>query len=184
MRISLIQRNSRANRLEENVERPCGFVVRAAGDKAELVVLPEFFNREYFPQYRDYKYMDYAEADDGYTQSRMKQAARDHGICLVSTILEMERPGLYFDTAMLINREGQIAGKYRKVHPAALLSLEKIYFRGGSTFPVFQLDGGLSVFRPVTTTCFRNRAAAWPCVAPNSSLRRMPPPSMIPGRTF
>jgi len=111
MRISLIQMNSRANRLEENVERACGFVAGAAGDKAELVVLPEFFNREYFPQYRDYKYMDYAEADDGYTQSRMKQAARDHGIWLVSTIFEMERPGLYFDTAMLINREGQIAGK-------------------------------------------------------------------------
>jgi predicted amidohydrolase len=59
--------NSRANRLEEKVERACGFVARAAGDKSELVVLPEFFNREYFPQYRDYKYMDYAEADDGYT---------------------------------------------------------------------------------------------------------------------
>jgi N-carbamoylputrescine amidase len=94
MRISLIQMNSRANRLEENVERACAFVARAAGDKAELVVLPEFFNREYFPQYRDYKYMDYAEDDDGYTQSRMKQAARDHGIWLVSTIFEMERPGL------------------------------------------------------------------------------------------
>jgi predicted amidohydrolase len=40
---------------------------------------------------------------------------------------------------MLINPEGQIAGKYRKVHPAALLSLEKIYFRGGSSFPVFRL---------------------------------------------
>jgi len=137
MRISLIQMNSRANRLEENVGRACAFVARAAGDKAELVVLPEFFNREYCPQYRDYKYMDYAEDDDGYTQSRMKQAARDHGIWLVSTIFEMERPGLYFDTAMLINREGQIAGKYRKVHPAALLSLEKIYFRGGSSFSVF-----------------------------------------------
>jgi len=139
MRISLIQMNSRANCLEGNVERACGFVARAAGDKAELVVLPEFFNREYFPQYRDYKYMDYAEDDDGYTQSRMKQAACDHGIWLVSTIFEMERPGLYFDTAMLINPEGQIAGKYRKVHPAALLSLEKIYFRGGSSFPVFRL---------------------------------------------
>src|SRR5947209_7162352 len=40
---------------------------------------------------------------------------------------------------MLISPEGEITGKYRKVHPAALLSLEKIYFRGGSSFPVFQL---------------------------------------------
>ena len=59
-------------------------------------------------------------------------------IQMVSTIFEMERSGLYFDTATLINREGQIAGKYRKVHPAALLSLEKIYFRGGSSFPVLR----------------------------------------------
>ena len=139
MRISLIQMNSRADCLEGNVERACDFIARAAAEKAELAVLPEFFNREYFPQYRDYKYMDYAETDRGYTQTRMKQAARDHGIWLVSTIFEMERPGLYFDTAMLISPEGQITGKYRKVHPAALLSLEKIYFRGGSSFPVFRL---------------------------------------------
>lgn len=139
MRLSLIQMNSRAISVEENVERACGFIARAAAEKAELVVLPEFFNHEYFPQYRDYKYMDYAETDAGYTQTRMKEAARTHGIWLVSTIFEMERPGLYYDTAMLINPEGSITAKYRKVHPAALLSLEKIYFRGGSSFPVFQL---------------------------------------------
>src|SRR5579864_1119940 len=139
MRISLIQMNSRASGREENVDRARDFVALAARDKAELVVLPEFFNHEYFPQYRDYKYMDYAESDDGYTQTRMKQAARDHGVWLISTIFEMERAGLYYDTAMLINPDGKIAGKYRKVHPAALLSLEKIYFRGGSSFPVFKL---------------------------------------------
>jgi len=139
MRISLIQMNSRPTGREENVERACSFIARAAADNAELVVLPEFFNHEYFPQYRDYKYMEYAETDSDYTQTRMKQAARDHGIWLVSTIFEMERPGLYYDTAMLINPSGEITGKYRKVHPAALLSLEKIYFRGGSSFPVYKL---------------------------------------------
>jgi N-carbamoylputrescine amidase len=41
---------------------------------------------------------------------------------------------------MLIGRDGAILGKYRKVHPAALLSLEKIYFRGGSSFPVFKIE--------------------------------------------
>jgi predicted amidohydrolase len=137
MRLALVQMNSRAGSAEENVERACEFITRAAMEKAELAVLPEFFNHEYFPQYRDYRYMDYAESMDGYTQTRMKQAARDHGIWLVSTIFEMERPGLYYDTAMLISPAGEIVGKYRKVHPAALLSLEKIYFRGGSSFPVF-----------------------------------------------
>jgi len=69
----------------------------------------------------------------------MKEEARRHRIHIVSTIFEMARPGLYYDTAMLIDPSGEISGKYRKVHPAALLSLEKIYFRGGSSFPVFRV---------------------------------------------
>lgn len=139
MRIALIQMNSHAAARDENVSRACDFIAEAARSKPDVVVLPEFFNTEYFPQYRDYRYMDYAESDTGYTQTRIKAEARRHGIHIVSTIFEMARPGLYYDTAMLINPDGEIAGKYRKVHPAALLSLEKIYFRGGSTFPVFRI---------------------------------------------
>jgi N-carbamoylputrescine amidase len=139
MRIALIQMNSRASARDENVSRACEFIAEAARSKPDVVVLPEFFNTEYFPQYRDYRYMDYAETDDGFTQTRMKAEARRHGIHVVSTVFEMARPGLYYDTAMLINPDGEITGKYRKVHPAALLSLEKIYFRGGSTFPVFRI---------------------------------------------
>jgi N-carbamoylputrescine amidase len=139
MRIALIQMNSRAAARDQNVARACAFVEQAAAEKPDLVILPEFFNNEYFPQYRDYKYMEYAETEDGYTQTHMKEAARRHGFHIVSTIFEMARPGLYYDTAMLINPAGEIVAKYRKVHPAALLSLEKIYFRGGSSFPVFPL---------------------------------------------
>ena len=81
---------------------------------------------------------------------------------IISTIFEMARPGLYYDTAMLIDPDGEIAGKYRKVHPAALLSLEKIYFRGGSSFPVFPVRGWrLGISTCVTTTCSRNRAGPW-----------------------
>jgi predicted amidohydrolase len=139
MRISLIQMNSRAGARDENVERASAFVAQAAGEGAEVVVLPEFFNVEYFPQYRDYRYMDYAETQDGFTTTRIRETARTHRVWVVSTIFEMERPGLYYDTAMLIDPTGEIVGKYRKVHPAALLSLEKIYFRGGSSFPVFRI---------------------------------------------
>ncbi len=139
MRVALIQMNSRTAERDENVERACAFVDEAAAQRPDIVVLPEFFNVEYFPQYRDYRYLDYAEPEDGYTQSRMKAKARQHAIHIVSTIFEAARPGFYYDTAMLINPEGEIVGKYRKVHPAAYLSLEKIYFRGGSSFPVFRV---------------------------------------------
>lgn len=139
MRLTLVQMNSRTASRDENVARACAFVDEAARQQPGIVVLPEFFNVEYFPQYRDHHYLDYAETEDGYTQTRMKEKARQHGIHIVSTIFEMARPGLYYDTAMLINPQGEIAGKYRKVHPAALMSLEKIYFRGGSSFPVFRV---------------------------------------------
>ncbi len=139
MRIVLIQMNSRTASRDQNVDRACQFIADAAREKPDVIVLPEFFNNEYFPQYRDPHYMDYAEADDGYTQTRIKAEARRHGIYIVSTIFEIARPGFYYDTAMLITPAGEIAGKYRKVHPAALLSLEKIYFRGGSSFPVFRV---------------------------------------------
>ena len=139
MRLALIQMNSRTASRDENVARACAFVDEAVRENPDIVVLPEFFNTEYFPQYRDYHYMDYAEAEDGHTQTRMKEKARQHRIHIVSTIFEMARPGLYYDTAMLISPQGEITGKYRKVHPAALLSLEKIYFRSGSSFPVFRV---------------------------------------------
>src|SRR5579862_3415498 len=132
MRIAVIQMNSRAGARDENVGRASEFISQAAHDGAQLVVLPELFNYEYFPQYRDYRYMDYAEPQSGFTTTRMREGAREHQVWVVSTIFEMERPGLYYDTAMLIDPTGEIAGKYRKVHPAAMLSLEKIYFRGGS----------------------------------------------------
>ena len=74
------------------------------------------------------------------TESRIREVACRREVYVLSTICEMARPRLYYDTAMLIGRESAILGKYRKVHPAALLSLEKIYFRGGSSFPVFRIE--------------------------------------------
>jgi hypothetical protein len=125
---------------DENVERACAFIGQAAEAGPIWWRLPSSSINEYFPQYRDARYMEYAEAEDGYTQSRIREVARRHRLYVLSTIFEMARPGLYYDTAMLIGRDGAILGKYRKVHPAALLSLEKIYFRGGSSFPVFRIE--------------------------------------------
>jgi N-carbamoylputrescine amidase len=106
-----------------------------------LIVLPEFFNVEYFAQYRDYRYLDYAEPDDGYTITAIRKKAAQHGTAIRATLLEEQGPGLYFDTAFLIDASGEVVGRYRKTHPAAVRSLEKIYFRGGSRFPVWDLKG-------------------------------------------
>ena len=141
MRIALIQMNSKEADRDSNVDKACKLVEEAIQNRPDVIVLPEFFNTEYFPQYRDYKYIQYAEKDDGHTISRMKELSRKYSVHIIATIYEEERLGLYYDTAMVINPEGKITGKYRKVHPAGVHSLEKIYFRGGSRFYVFAIDG-------------------------------------------
>lgn len=141
MRLTLIQMNS-PDEPEANLAKAERLIDEAvASENPDLVVLPEFFNTIYFSQYRDYEYMDLAESDDGPTTRAMQAKAREHGIHIVSTIFELESAGIYYDTAMLIDPEGEIAGKYRKVQPAAVQSLEKIYFRYGSHFPVFEVNG-------------------------------------------
>src|SRR5882762_6780203 len=89
MRLTLIQMNSRTAARDENVERACAFICQAAEAGSDLVVLPEFFNNEYFPQYRDARYMDYAETDDGYTLSHIKELALRHKIYVLATIFEI-----------------------------------------------------------------------------------------------
>ena len=83
--------NSRAAARDENVRRASEFVSQAAADGAELIVPPELFHVEYFPRYRDYRYMDYAEPDPGHTTSRMRSLAKFLHVWIVSTIFEMER---------------------------------------------------------------------------------------------
>jgi N-carbamoylputrescine amidase len=151
--LTLIQMNSAGSR-DENLEKACALIDGAvAAAHPQLVVLPEFFNTPYVFQHRDYAQMDWAERDDGPTITAMRDRARTHGIHLVATLFEEEAAGLYYDTAILIGPDGGIAGKYRKVHPAAVKSLEKIYFRYGSRFPVFRVgDWRLGVIICYDTT--------------------------------
>lgn len=139
LELALIQMNSGDNR-DDNLEKASGYIDEAvAKHGAELVVVPEFFNIPYVFQYRDYAHIDRAERDDGPTITRMAQKAVQHRIHVVATIFEEESAGVYYDTAIVIDPEGRIAGKYRKTHPAAVRSLEKIYFRFGSYFPIVRV---------------------------------------------
>ncbi|MEE8363430.1 MAG: nitrilase-related carbon-nitrogen hydrolase [Dehalococcoidia bacterium] len=141
MRVALIQMNATEDR-PGNVDRACGYIDRAVQEHTpDLIVLPEFFNSIYFAQYRDLGYHAWAEPDSGPTTTRIREKAREHGVHIISTVYEQESSGLYYDTAMIINPDGKIVGKYRKAHPAGLRSVEKIYFRYGSKFPVFDLLG-------------------------------------------
>lgn len=140
-KLAIVQMNSTED-LKDNLAKAEAFVTEAATKHdAKIVVVPEFFNIPYVFQYRDYAHIDRAEPVEGPTTKLMQKLAKQHGIALVSTIFEEESAGLCYDTAMFIESDGSIVGKYRKTHPAAVQSLEKIYFRYGSHFPVVRLQG-------------------------------------------
>ena len=139
MKLCLIQMNSTPDHAE-NVARAAGYIDAAvAAALPDLVVVPEFFNHPYVFQYRDYRHIDEAESEDGIAISAMRAKAREHGIHIIATIFEEESAGICYDSAIVIDPAGEILGRYRKAHPAAVRSLEKIYFRYGSHFPVFRI---------------------------------------------
>jgi N-carbamoylputrescine amidase len=139
LKLALIQMNSSDDR-DANLAKAGAMIDQACAEhRPDLVLIPEFFNIPYVFQYRDYRHIDRAERDDGPSISMVRERAIRHKVHVMATIFEEERAGIYFDTAILIAPTGDIVGKYRKVHPAARRSLEKIYFRHGTTFPVFRI---------------------------------------------
>lgn len=140
LKLAVIQMNSKVGDRDGNVEKACKMIDKAGTMKPDIILLPELFNVEYFPQYRDYKYLNYAEKDSEHTISQIKTKAREYGTFIIATIFESDIPGINYDSAIIITPSGKILGKYRKTHPAAVLSLEKIYFRPGSKFPVFTIN--------------------------------------------
>ena len=160
MKLALIQMNSSPNHAE-NIARAQAYIDQAVAQHApDLIVVPEFFNHPYVFQYRDYVHIDEAEREDGPAITAMRNKAREHGVHIVATIFEEHSAGIYYDSAMVIDPVGSILGKYRKTHPAAVRSLEKIYFRYGSKFPVFKIGEwrvGINIcydtFFPETARC-------------------------------
>ena len=140
MRICSAQMNSEID-IKKNVQHAVDLIHTAAKNDCDLVLLPEFFNMIYFAQYRDYQYLSMAEPISGETIKQISAAAQESKVWVVATIFEQQRPGFLYDTAVVIDREGNVHGTYRKTHPAAVYGLEKIYFRSGSNFPVFDIEG-------------------------------------------
>jgi N-carbamoylputrescine amidase len=134
----------------ENVEKACTFIDEAARESPDLIVLPEFFNTGYIFVYRDFRNLDRAERENGPTMTAIKDKARQHQTNIVATIYEEHAPGLFYDTAIYVDPQGDIIGKYRKTHPPAIRSLEKIHYRYGSKFPVFNI----AEFRVGTVICY------------------------------
>jgi len=132
MKTALIQQRYYGNK-EETVKVTVGKIEEAASLGAELVVLQELHQSEYFCQCEDTHYFDYAasfEEDVAFWAS----IATKHKIVLVTSLFEERTVGIYHNTAVVFDSDGSVAGKYRKMHiPDDPGFYEKFYFTPGDT---------------------------------------------------
>jgi N-carbamoylputrescine amidase len=130
-KVALIQAatpNLKAEALQQTITN----IQEAAVRGADLVVLQELHATPYFCQTEDTSKFDLAEAVPGPTSDALCQAAKELGIVLVASLFEKRAPGLYHNTAVVIEKDGSILGKYRKMHiPDDPGYYEKFYFTPG-----------------------------------------------------
>ena len=117
----------------------------AAKQGAQVMCFQELFYGPYFCQVQDAKYYDYTEQiPDGPTTKRFQSIAKELGMVLVLPMYEIVQPGLYYNTAAVIDADGRYLGKYRKQHiPQVKGFWEKFYFAPGTDgYPVFETAVG------------------------------------------
>jgi N-carbamoylputrescine amidase len=127
-----------------NVEKAMSAIHRAAESEAQIVCLPELFRTPYFCQRQSPDLFDLAEPIPGPTTERLAQAARETGTVVVGSLFEHRGPGVYHNTAVVIDSDGSLLGLYRKMHiPDDPLYFEKYYFAPGDLgFRVFDTRYG------------------------------------------
>ena len=131
MKVGLVQQANTADRAA-NIEKLQRHIRQAAAEGAELVVLQELHNGLYFCQTEDTHVFDQAEPIPGPSTELFGSLAKELGVVLVLSLFERRAPGLYHNTAVVLERDGSIAGKYRKMHiPDDPAYYEKFYFTPG-----------------------------------------------------
>ena len=131
MKIGLIQQSNTPDRVA-NLAKLQASIRRAAAEGAELIVLQELHNGLYFCQTEDTTRFDQAEPIPGPSTETFGALAAELGVVVVLSLFERRAPGLYHNTAVVLERDGSIAGKYRKMHiPDDPAYYEKFYFTPG-----------------------------------------------------
>lgn len=143
MKVGLIQQANTADR-EANVEKLKNNIRICASNGADLIVLQELHNGLYFCQTEDTAVFDQAETIPGPSTEEFGVLAKELGVVIVLSLFEKRAPGLYHNTAVVIEKDGSIAGKYRKMHiPDDPAYYEKFYFTPGDLgFEPIQTSAG------------------------------------------
>ena len=115
-----------------NIQRLTKGIADLAARGAQLIVLQELHNSLYFCQVEDVNNFDFAEPIPGPSTGFYGELAKQYGVVIVTSLFEKRAPGLYHNTAVVIEKDGTIAGKYRKMHiPDDPAYYEKFYFTPG-----------------------------------------------------
>ena len=131
MKIGLTQQANSADR-RANIDKLKAGIRACARQGAEMIVLQELHNGLYFCQTEDPANFDLAETIPGPSSEEFGALAKELGVVLVLSLFEKRMPGLHHNTAVVIEKDGNIAGKYRKMHiPDDPAYYEKFYFTPG-----------------------------------------------------
>ena len=131
LKIGVLQQHNTASR-EDNMARLAEGIADLVKQGAQLIVLQELHNSLYFCQTEDVNLFDLAEPIPGPSTDFFGKIAKRLGVVIVTSLFERRAAGLYHNTAVVIERDGSIAGKYRKMHiPDDPAYYEKFYFTPG-----------------------------------------------------
>ena len=131
MKIGLIQQQNVAD-VKQNMQHLATKIRQLAQQGAELIVLQELHNSLYFCQVERVDNFDLAEPIPGPSTDFFGNLAKELGVVIVTSLFERRAPGLYHNTAVVLEKDGSIAGKYRKMHiPDDPAYYEKFYFTPG-----------------------------------------------------
>ena len=131
LHVGLVQQRCSDNR-QENIDKSLHGIRKAAAQGAQLVVLQELHCSPYFCQTEDTRCFDLAEPIPGPSTDIFAALAKELGLVIVTSLFERRAPGLYHNTAVVLEADGSIAGRYRKMHiPDDPGYYEKFYFTPG-----------------------------------------------------
>ena len=131
IKVGLVQQSCSGDR-QQNIQKSLEGIGSCTAAGAQLVILQELHCGPYFCQAEDTSMFDWASPIPGPDTEVFSEAARKHGVVLVSSLFEKRAPGLYHNTAVIFENDGSIAGIYRKMHiPDDPAYYEKFYFTPG-----------------------------------------------------
>ncbi len=116
----------------QNLQKTVALVEKAARQGAQIICTQELFRSQYFCQSEDHAHFKLAETIPGPSTEAFQQIAKAHAVVIVASLFEKRAAGLYHNTAVIIDADGSLLGRYRKMHiPDDPLFYEKFYFTPG-----------------------------------------------------